>query len=325
MTGGLDSWKLRALIASITVAMAGYLLVSLWGGWQEVYTALLRIGFTGTLLVLSMSLVNYGLRFLRWHWYLHELGHVVPWRPGLRIYLSGFALTTTPGKAGEMIRALLLRAHGVPVPTTFAAFISERLSDLVAILLLTLLGLAQYPQARMPVGVALLLLTAVLLVLSSPRPLRWLVQQGAEGAGRLRGLLAHVGTTLLSARRCHRPGLLLGATLISIVAWGAEALAFYWVLDWLGADVGLAFAVFVYAVSMLAGAVSFLPGGLGSAEAVMLSLLALAGMTLPDAIAATVFIRLATLWFAVLLGLVALNRHPLDTGDTEASRDAPPQ
>lgn len=293
------------------MAMAGYLLISVWGGWQEVYTALLRIGVTGTLLVLAMSLVNYGLRFLRWQWYLRELDQTVPWRPGLRIYLSGFALTTTPGKAGEMFRALLLRRHGVPVPTTFAAFISERLSDLLAVLLLTLFGLAQYPQARVPVAVALLLLTGVLLVLCSPGPLGWLVQQGREGAGRMRRMLAHVGTTLLSARRCHQPRLLLGATLISVVAWGAEALAFFWVLGWLGAEVSLSFAVFVYAVSMLAGAVSFLPGGLGSAEAAMLSLLALAGMSVPDAIAATVFIRLATLWFAVVLGLLALNGHAL--------------
>ena len=57
---------------------------------------------------------------------------------------------------------------------------------------------------------------------------------------------------------------------------------------------------------MLAGALSFLPGGLGGAEAIMISLLVLKGMTMPAAIAATVFIRLATLWFAVLIGLLAL-------------------
>jgi uncharacterized protein (TIRG00374 family) len=56
---------------------------------------------------------------------------------------------------------------------------------------------------------------------------------------------------------------------------------------------------------------SFLPGGLGGAEAVMISLLVLQGMTTPAAVAATVFIRLATLWFAVCLGLIALlkSRH----------------
>src|SRR5690606_10701430 len=96
--------------------------------------------------------------------------------------------------------------------------------------------------------------------------------------------------------------------MISVVAWGAEAFAFYWVLGWLGADVSMSFAIFVYALSMLAGGISFLPGGLGSAEAVMVSMLVFKGMTMPAAIAATVFIRLATLWFAVAIGLVALFR-----------------
>ena len=59
---------------------------------------------------------------------------------------------------------------------------------------------------------------------------------------------------------------------------------------------------------MLAGALSFLPGGLGSAEAVMVSLLTMNDMLLADAVAATVFTRLVTLWFAVILGIIALWR-----------------
>jgi uncharacterized protein (TIRG00374 family) len=49
-----------------------------------------------------------------------------------------------------------------------------------------------------------------------------------------------------------------------------------------------------------------MPGGLGGAEATMITLLLLHGMAMPEAVAATVFIRLATLWFAVFLGLIAL-------------------
>jgi uncharacterized protein (TIRG00374 family) len=74
----------------------------------------------------------------------------------------------------------------------------------------------------------------------------------------------------------------------------------------MGLDAPLAFAVFVYAISMLAGALSFLPGGLGGAEIVMVSLLVWKGMGSADAIAATVLIRLSTLWFAVAIGVAAL-------------------
>lgn len=304
----LEGWRLRALILSIVVATAGYLAFSLWGGWEEVVAAFVQIGLLGTLIALSLSLVNYGLRFGRWQLYLSQLGHRVPWSPSLRIYLSGFALTTTPGKAGEAFRGVLLKQRGVPFPATFAAFISERLSDLVAIVLLTLVGLAQYPQARGIVLAGVLGIVVVLACLSSQTLLDRLHRWASARQGKLMALVAHASEMLGGARRCHRLGLLGVATVISVIAWGAEALAFYWMLGWLGADISLSFAIFVYALSMLAGALSFLPGGLGGAEAVMVSLLVLKGMTMPAAIAATVFIRLATLWFAVVIGLVALIR-----------------
>jgi uncharacterized protein (TIRG00374 family) len=307
----LQGWRLKALVLSIVAATIGYLAFSLWGGWEDVMDAFVLIGISGTVIALAMSLVNYGLRFVRWQMYLAQLGHRVDWLPSLRIYLSGFALTTTPGKAGEAFRGVLLKQRNVPFPATFAAFVSERLSDLVAVVLLTLMGLSQYPQARSIVLAGVVGIVVVLICLSSQRVLDRLHGWAAERDGKLMAFIAHTTNMLGDARRCHSPGLLAMATLISVVAWGAEALAFYWVLNWLGADISLTFAVFVYALSMLVGALSFLPGGLGGAEAVMISLLVLKGMATPAAVAATVFIRLATLWFAVVIGLVALikSRH----------------
>lgn len=311
MSAVLNEWRLRVLIFSALAAACGYLAFAVWGGWTEVVVAFYKIGIWGTVVVLAMSLLNYGLRFVRWQVYLAQLGKTVPWRPSLRIYLSGFALTTTPGKAGEMIRGVLLRQRGVPLSATFAAFVSERLSDLIAIVLLTFLGLAEYPSVRGLVFAGMAGIGLLLLCLSSRRVLTAMNARAIARGGRLAGALIHLTDMLLSARRCHRPRILLLSTSVSLMAWGAEAVAFYWVLMWLGADVSLSFAIFVYAISMLAGALSFVPGGLGGAEAVMASLLVFKGMAISEAVAATVFIRLATLWFAVMIGLVALysSRH----------------
>jgi uncharacterized protein (TIRG00374 family) len=71
----------------------------------------------------------------------------------------------------------------------------------------------------------------------------------------------------------------------------------------MGVDVPAALAVGIYAVSVLVGALSFIPGGLGSTEAVMGLMLGLVGADLTTAVSATLVCRLATLWFAVLLGL----------------------
>jgi uncharacterized protein (TIRG00374 family) len=304
----IDGWKFKALVLSIIIAAAGYLGFSIWGGWQEVVDAFLKIGFLGTLIALLLSLVNYGLRFVRWQVYLGQLGHRIHWLPSLRIYLSGFALTTTPGKAGEVFRGVLLKQRGVPYPKTLAAFISERLSDLIAIVLLTLVGLSEYPEAKGMVIAGLIGIAIVLLSISSRTILDKTYSWVNMHVGKCYKLMSHVLEFLSAARGCHAPRLIIFSTAISLIAWGAEALAFYWVLQWLEADISFSFAVFIYALSMLVGGLSFLPGGLGSSEAVMISLLVLKGMAMPTAIAATVFIRLATLWFAVVIGLVALYR-----------------
>lgn len=303
-----DGKKFHALVLSIVFAAVGYLAFSLWGGWRDVVAAFGQIGWLGTVTALSLSLVNYGLRFWRWQLYLSRLGHAIATLPSLRIYLSGFALTTTPGKAGEAFRGVLLRRRAVPFTVTLAAFVSERLSDLVAVVILTMVGLAQYPPARPLVFAGVAAVLGMMVCLSSQRVLKGVRAWASARSGRIRTMLVHIVDIFMGARRCHRPALLVGATALSLVAWGAEALAFHLVLDWLGADISLSFAVFVYALSMLAGALSFLPGGLGGAEAVMVSLLLLKGMDMPSAVAATVFIRLATLWFAVVLGLLALLR-----------------
>jgi len=93
---------------------------------------------------------------------------------------------------------------------------------------------------------------------------------------------------------------------VGLLAWGAEGIGLYLILHLMGVDTPLALAVGIYAVSILVGAISFIPGGLGSTEAAMGLMLTAAGADVPTAVSATVACRLATLWFAVGLGLMCL-------------------
>lgn len=75
----------------------------------------------------------------------------------------------------------------------------------------------------------------------------------------------------------------------------------------------------VIVLSMLAGALGFTPGGLGSTEGVTAGLMIWSGATVTDAVPATVLIRATTLWFAVGIGLAAVSisnvRRPVGTAD----------
>jgi uncharacterized membrane protein YbhN (UPF0104 family) len=299
-----SGWRYRTLVLSVVLSALGYLLFALISGWREVTSAIVQVGVFGLMVALSLSLVNYGLRFSRWQLYLHTLGHRIPWPKSLHIYLAGFALTTTPGKAGEAFRSVLLKRHGVPYPDSFAAFFSERLSDLFAIVLLTLFGVTLYPSAAPLILVGAALAIALLSLLAQPH---WIVhlQRRMPTARRLKRWIGHGFEILFQAGRCHRAETLALATILSLTGWAAEAFAFFLILHWMGLEVTISFAVFIFSISMLAGALSFTPGGLGSTEGVMVGLLLWQGVPLPEATAATLMIRATTLWFAVAIGLAA--------------------
>ncbi len=303
----LSGWRFRALLLVVLLSAAGYLAFSLWGGWQEVVAAIARVGFIGIAITLVLSLVNYGLRFLRWQKYLALLGHRVYWPESLRIYIAGFGLTVLPVKVGETIRSVFLKQHGVPYPESLAAYFSEHFSNFISMLLLVAIGLWTYPQAKPLVVILAVLIFAVLIVLQQSKWLQVLeVFAQKRLPARAGKLVAHSIEIILHSGRCFRLPVLLYGIALGVVAWGAEGVAFYYIMHLLGSDLSLPTALFIYAFSMLVGALSFLPGGLGGAEASMVALLMLNHVAQPQAVAATVLIRLATLWFAVALGIFAL-------------------
>jgi uncharacterized protein (TIRG00374 family) len=299
---------LRAVLWSIALAALGYLGLSLWAGWREVVAAIVRVGPGVLLGLLTLSLLNYLLRFVRWAHYLRVLEAPVPWRINLAAYFAGFALTTSPGKLGEMLRSVLLKPHGVPAAASIAAFFAERASDLLSILVLAALGLWAYAPARPVVGLALAAVGLALLLVQWTALIaaidRWALNKPQKWAQ----LLVKLCEIILHFRRCFSfPAMSLGL-LLGVLAWFAEGFGFWWLLGALGHPLPLTTAVFIYAFAMLIGGLSFLPGGLGSSEAVMIGLLALNGFPEAAAVTATLICRLATLWFAVALGAAFLTR-----------------
>ena len=74
--------------------------------------------------------------------------------------------------------------------------------------------------------------------------------------------------------------------------------------------------VFIFATSSLVGVLSMLPGGIGAVEAGLYGqFVTVAGLPAGQAAALTVIIRLATLWFATLIGIVGLFAVRMILGD----------
>lgn len=295
-------FNLRALLISILLAFAAYAAWVLFSGYEEVAKATAAVGWTGILIASALSLLNYLLRFLRWHWMVARLDHQIPIGRHLIYYLSGFALTTTPGKAGEAIRGLYLKKYDVPYKNTIAAVFVERIFDLVSVTLIAILALYYFDEYRI-FGWFTAAFVLIMLMLIQYRPFLELLRRvGQVGPAVLGKLINHSVDILERALGLLGVKFFSFASLFGVIAWGSEAVAFALIVHWMGGDFSWLILFGIYALSMLVGAVSFLPGGLGSAEAVMALLLVALGMTAGEAASATIICRFTTLWLAVLIG-----------------------
>jgi uncharacterized protein (TIRG00374 family) len=313
--------KRRTMVMSLLLGLGIYALFTVFAGHgQDLSQTLARISPGEMAFILGLSLFNYLIRFGRWHLYLRALGYPVPVYAGLRYYLAGFAFTATPGKMGEAVRSVYLKRRNVPYADSLSVFVVERVSDLLAMLALSLLVVRDFPQYTpvLAIAVAAVALLAVLL--------RWqglFLRLRALAPRRLRAAIdrfADEGLALMAAAtHLLRTRILITGWLLALIAWGAEGLSLYYILHWLAVDMSVWTVVAIYAVSILIGALSFLPGGLGSTEAAMAVLLVLAGAGQGPAAAATLICRIATLWFAIGLGGVAMiatvgERHQAESG-----------
>jgi uncharacterized protein (TIRG00374 family) len=288
-------------------------------------------------LVLALALLNYALRFVKWHYYLRLLDVPLPRRDSLLIFVAGFTMAMTPGKVGEVLKSYLVRQRaGAPLARTTPIIAAERITDGCAMLVLAGIGLIAFRHGwPILVGSAVLAGAAVLLAQHEGTMLRLLHAIERTRLGRSRG--EALETLYVSTRAVLRTRPFLIATGLGIVSWFGECMGLCVVLVGLGVPFSPTLALacmFVFATSAWIGALSLLPGGLGAAEASVAGLLLLtvhdAQMTTALAGAATLIIRFATLWFGVLLGVVALSivaRWPtLETElETRASRGTRPE
>lgn len=302
--------RLRPYIPYLLIAaFAAWCIAAFQSDFSQIPLRMLSSSADVLLAVGALSLVNYVLRIVRWRGYLTRLGYPFALRTSAVLYVSGFAFTLAPGKLGELARARYYIPRGVPLAAIAGAFLVERLMDLLAMAALASLAISTFERYRSLLWLAAALVAIALIVLAS-----WPRIATRLDAALLRPMPRGLGACLEMLNRSLRqtggllaPQVLAGSFALSLVAWGAEGAGLGILLSLFpAAHAGFLLAAGIYATAVLLGGLSFLPGGLGTTEAVMTTLLAAIGLSLPEALLATLLCRLLTLWLAVLLGWLAV-------------------
>lgn len=301
--------SIRRLATAMLLGVAVYLFFALYTGVRKIEVSLSSFHWSAFGIALGLATANYAIRFLKWQYYLKRLGvYSVPVVDSLLVFLSGFVLTVTPGKVGEIFKsAVLAKTHGIPLARTAPIVVAERLTDAIGVIVLIVVGGAAFAHGLLLVLVGSLAVACGMTLIIWPKPGLALAAYLDTGPVRLRPLAPKLREAFISLRIVASPGALLWPTFLSVIAWSSEGFALYVILRGFNASVSPAAAVFFYATATLAGALVPLPGGLGIVEGMIKGQLTqVGGVAAGPATAAMMLIRFATLWWAVIVGFLAL-------------------
>jgi uncharacterized protein (TIRG00374 family) len=292
----------RVLLLSILI----YFFAVWYVGWEDIYTALQKVDVEVVVVPILLSLLAYILRFSRWQYFLHVFRKRVRPMHSLLIYFSGFALAMTPGKVGELLRCAYLKPYKISYKRSSAMFVVERLLDVISMLCLSVLAVGWFTDKLNFLYVILALALAVLAFLVNPRLILRQRRMIPKTGSRLMRGYRHVLDMLIHTGRILKPLPLVGGLGLGILAWFLDGSGFYWIASHFVPDVHITTIIGAYALAILLGAFSFMPGGVGATEALMYGFLHLFGVQPEQAVVIIILSRLTTIWFAVLLGAVSV-------------------
>ncbi len=295
--------------------------------------------------VFMLKWVNWTLRYNEWRYFLGVLGvrtvrgrptrpapnpdqPVIRERDSAALWLSGLTLAVSPGKLGEVLKALVLKnLSGLDFSRGAPVVFMERLTDGLAVIPLTTAAMLAAGNSFEGDAVSLSYVRAVLVVVTvvlfvgiglvQIKPLAYGVIDLTRGwpvIGRFHGAIRNLYDSSYEMIKLRH---LAPTVLLGLGAYTSDCIGFYLLLTGLGLDgtrTLFAQGAFILGFSVIIASISALPGGAGGRELTIGTMLAgVAGLSKADAGTATFLISLFQSWAGVLLGLcvIAIFRHTL--------------
>ena len=293
-------------------------------------------------LVISCQILVIIFRFIEWQYYLGVVGarEKLPWFDSLIIFMFGFTMVVSPGKAAEVLKAVFVRAKtNIPIARTVPVVLAERIVDgiaVIAILMISLLlagdrlELGEYSTASQ----AIIFFSAIALIAGL------IVVQIQSLADFFLNLIAKLPLIkrfhrffrdfYQSSREVFHLKHVIPMSFVGTGVYASSAVGFFLILIGLGLPPSWQLfleVTFILGVSSAIGALSFVPNGAGVTEISNTAMLTVIvapqypEMTIAVATAAAILQGFFHKWFRVLAGLLftVIFRKRLFSGDVETA------
>lgn len=157
----------KAVAISIILALVIYISLAFYLDLNQFSSLLQAIELKIWIVLVSLTFISSCVRFIRWGSYLTCYDARLPVATSFLIYFSGFALIATPAAVGENIRSIFASRYQLSFSDCLALFISERYTDIAAILLIVCFVATSEGHLHIAWGSAITL-SSFVIILRSP-------------------------------------------------------------------------------------------------------------------------------------------------------------
>ena len=296
--------KIIPIIIVVIIIYASFLFLS---DINQISEKIINFKFEFIPIIVILVIFSWVIAYTRWYILLKNLQIKIPHKINFQIFMVGASLGITPGKIGELYKSQILKdKFNISRSRTAPIFIVEKFFDVVGAVIATSLGIWFVPELGYLSILGICGIFFAFKILTSKKLFNGLLSFFNKFKYFRKFLEPLSSSHEILTQILHNKNIIF-VSLLSISYWLVIGTAAYFVIQSFGiTTIELINVISIYSSSLLIGAISFIPGGIGVAEGSIIGLLSVQGINLSDAMVIAVVIRLFTLWLSTIVGLVAL-------------------
>ncbi len=315
--------------------------------FPQLWLVLIQANYWWLIPGVAVYFVALWVRSWRWHYLLRPL-KAIPTRSMFPIVTMGYAANNIfPARAGEVLRAVVLKRHeSVPISASLATIIIERMFDgivMLAFVFVNLAGLTNLAGVSIDVlgihlgikeiaiwgsvaffGALIVFLIAAMFPAPTDRLVTWLVEHLAPARIR-ENTLGVIRRFLEGLKSLRSPLDVLMVFFTSVLIWLLETVKYWFVMHAFSFSVSFFALMLMNGVVNLATTIPSAPGYLGTFD--LPGIAVLQAYNIPREIAASyTFVLHFALWFPVTaLGIYYMVREGISWSEAIRGKDGPVQ
>ena len=258
-------------------------------------------------LILFLVTASWCPVFIKWHFLLKNCEIDIPLTRSITVFLSGLAFDITPGKLGALMKSQILKtSFNIPRTKTAPIVLVEKVYDLIGAILASIIGIIILGMDVYLIIIAILVLAMVFFFLYY-RPASELFFKHVTKTKFFSKYVENISEFDKTVQKSTNVKVATICILLAVTYWFIVSTAVYYTL--IGFDINILDylkVLSIYAISILLGAISFIPGGVGITEGALAGLFTLEGIDVSTALILSVIIRIFVLWYSVSIGFISL-------------------